>query len=174
MLKRLGSDQGGAAAIEFALIAPVAIALYMGFAELTMAMMADHRVAHAASVVGDLVAQSPSVAPSDLTDIFKVGQSIMSPFTPTPLKIRITSIVANAQGVPTTAWSKGSGMTVMPAGAVAGFPANLLQPGDSVIQADVSYQYASPLGITLPAPITFSNTFYLKPRQSSSVTCALC
>ena len=174
MLRRLGSDQRGVAAIEFALIAPVAIALYMGFAELTMAMMADRRVAHAASVVGDLVAQSPSVAPSDLTDVFQVGAAIMAPFTSTPLKMRITSVVADVNGVPKMAWSKGSGMTAMPAGTVSGFPANLLAAGDSVIQADVSYSYTSPLGLTLPTPITFSNTFYLKPRQSSSVACALC
>lgn len=174
MLRRLRCDQRGVAAIEFALIAPVAISLYMGFAELTMAMMANRRVAHAAAVVGDLVAQSPSIAPSDLTDIFTVGGSIMSPFTATPLKMRITSVVADAKGVPTMVWSKGSGMTAMPTGAVAGFPANLLAAGDSVIQADVSYSYASPLALILPKPITFSNTFYLKPRQSSSVTCALC
>ncbi|MGZ3403110.1 MAG: TadE/TadG family type IV pilus assembly protein [Phenylobacterium sp.] len=175
MLRRLGIDQRGVAAIEFALIAPVAIALYMGFAELTMAMMADRRVAHAASVVGDLVAQSPSVAPSDLTDIFQVGSQIMSPFTATPLKMRITSVVADANGVPKVAWSKGSGMTAMTVGTAAGgVPANLLQAGDSVIQADVSYSYVSPLGFTLTAPIAFSNTFFLKPRQSGSVACALC
>lgn len=174
MLRRFGIDQRGVAAIEFALIAPVAIALYMGFAELTMAMMADRRVAHAAAVVGDLVAQSPTVAPSDLTDIFQVGAQIMSPFTATPLKMRLTSVVADVNGVPTMAWSKGSGMTATPAGAVAGFPPALLAPGDSVIQADVSYSYTSPLGFTLTAPVTFSNTFYLKPRQASSVACALC
>lgn len=175
MLRRLGIDQRGVAAIEFALIAPVAIALYMGFAELTMAMMADRRVAHAAAVVGDLVAQSPSVAPSDLTDIFQVGNAIMSPFAATPLKMRITSIVADANDIPKVAWSKGSGMTAMTVGTAAGgVPANLLQPGDSVIQADVSYSYVSPLGFTLTAPITFSNTFFLKPRQAASVACALC
>jgi Flp pilus assembly protein TadG len=170
MLRRLSRDRRGVAAVEFALIAPVAISLYMGFAELTMAMMADRRVAHAAAVVGDLVAQSPSVSPGDVTDIFQVGAAILSPFASTPLKMRITSIVADANGVPKMSWSQGSGMTVMPAGTVAGFPPNLLNAGDSVIQADVSYAYASPLGMILPNGITFSNTFYLKPRQSASVT----
>ena len=170
MLKRLRLDQRGVAAIEFALIAPFAIALYCGFAELTMAMMANRRVAHAASVVGDLIAQSPSVSQADLTDVFQVGGAIMSPFTATPLKLRITSVIADTNGVPTVSWSQASGMTAMTAGAaVSGFPPALLSPGDSVIQADVSYSYTSPLGLTLPAPITFSNTFYLKPRQSTSV-----
>lgn len=175
MLRRFGADRRGVAAIEFALIAPVAITLYMGFAELTMAMMANRRVAHAASVVGDLVAQSPTVAPSDLTDIFQVGNAIMSPFTPTPLKMRITSITADVNDVPKVSWSKGSGMSAMTVGNTAGgVPANLMQPGDSVIQADVSYAYTSPLAFAIKTPITFTNTFFLKPRQSGSVACALC
>jgi Flp pilus assembly protein TadG len=175
MLRRLGRDQRGVAAIEFALIAPVAIALYMGFAELTMAMMANRRVAHAAEVVGDLVAQSPSITPADLTDIFTVGKAIMSPFTTTPLQMRITSVVADAKAVPKVGWSKANGLIAMTPGTqVSGFPPTLLAAGDSVIQADVSYSYVSPLRVVLPKPITFSNTFYLKPRQSTSVTCALC
>ena len=171
MLKRLRSDQRGVAAIEFAIIAPFAIALYCGFAELTMAMMADRRVAHAAAVVGDLVAQSPSVSQADLTDVFQVGGAILNPFTATPLKMRITSVVADVNGVPKVSWSQASGMTALTGGAaVVGFPPTLLSPGDSVIQADVSYAYTSPLGLTLPTPITFTNTFYLKPRQSAAVT----
>jgi Flp pilus assembly protein TadG len=170
MLKRLRSDQRGVAAIEFALIAPVAIALYCGFAELTMAMMADRRVAHAAAVVGDLVAQSPSVSQADLNDVFQVGAAILDPFTATPLKMRITSVVADANGVPKVSWSQSSGMGAMTAGTpVTGFPPALLAAGDSVIQADVSYSYTSPLHMTLPNAITFSNTFYLKPRRSGSV-----
>jgi Flp pilus assembly protein TadG len=171
MLRRLGRDQRGVAAIEFALIAPVAISLYMGFAELTMAMMANRRVAHAAEVVGDLVAQSPAVSPTDLTDVFKVGNAIMSPFATTPLKMRITSVVADAKAVPKVGWSQANGMIAMTTGTqVGGFPPNLLAAGDSVIQADVSYAYVSPLRMILPNAITFSNTYYLKPRQSASVT----
>ena len=74
MLKRLRSDIRGIAAVEFALIAPVVILLYCGFAELTMAMMAERRAAHTASVVADLVAQTPSISSAELTDIWTVGQ----------------------------------------------------------------------------------------------------
>ncbi len=171
MLKRLKSDERGVAAVEFALIAPVAIILYCGFAEVTMAMMAERRADHAASVVGDLVAQTTSVSAADMTDIFTVGQSIMLPFPSANLKIRITSVTADAQDVPRVTWSLGNGMTAFTNGtAVSGFPANLLAAGDSVIQADVQYTFTSPLGMTIKTPLTFSDSFYLKPRQSASVT----
>jgi Flp pilus assembly protein TadG len=170
MLKRIKSDERGIAAVEFALIAPVAIILYCGFAEVTMALMAERRADHAASVVGDLVAQTTSVSAADMSDIFTVGQSIMMPFPPATLKLRITSVTADAQAVPRVTWSLGNGMTAMTNGtAVSGFPPTLLAAGDSVIQADVQYQFTSPLGMMIKTPLTFSESFYLKPRQSTSV-----
>jgi hypothetical protein len=53
-----------------------------------------------------------------------------------------------------------------------GFPAGLLAAGDSVIEADVSYVYTSPIMQVLPNPLTYSDSFYLKPRRSADVTLA--
>jgi len=170
-LRRLRSDKRGAAAIEFALIAPVAILLYAGFAELTMAMMAERRAAHAASVVADLVAQQPSVGTLEMGDIFNIANAIMVPFDSAPLRLRVTSVVADVNGIPKVAWSQGHGLGALTAGAtVSGFPPTLLAPGDSVIEADVQYAYTSPLQMTLPTPLSFSNSFYLRPRRSTTVT----
>jgi Flp pilus assembly protein TadG len=169
-LKRARVDQRGVAAIEFALIAPVVILLYCGFAELTMAMMAERRAAHAASVVADLLAQTPSVSAGDLSDIYNVGGSILAPFSAAPLKLRVTSVTADAQGIARVTWSQGHGMGPLTGGTVvSNFPANLLAAGDSVIMADVQYAYSSPLRMTLPNILNFSDTFYLKPRRSVSV-----
>jgi Flp pilus assembly protein TadG len=169
-LKRARADQRGVAAVEFALLAPVAILLYCGFAELTMAMMAERRAAHAASVVADLVSQTPSISNAQLTDVFNIGGAILAPFPVAPLKLRVTSVVADANAVPKMQWSVGHGLAVMPAGTVAGFPPNLLVANESVIQADVQYAFTSPLRMVMPTVHTFNDTFYLKPRRSVSVT----
>jgi Flp pilus assembly protein TadG len=171
MLRRAGSDQRGAAAIECALLAPVAILLACGFAERTMAMMAERRAAHAASVVADLVSQSDRVTSAQMADIFTIGDAILNPFPAAPLKLRVSSITADANGVPRVTWSQGHGLGALAGGTqVSGFPSTLLAAGDSVIQADVQYAYVSPLQMTLPNALTFSDTFYLRPRRSASVT----
>lgn len=166
----LGSDEGGMAAIEFALLAPVFVMLYLGLAELTMALMAERRVAHAASVMGDLVAQTPQIKQSEVTDVFTVGGSIMNPFSATPLHIRITGVTADVNGTPKVVWSQGSGMTALSANATVTVPNNLLAAGDSVVEAEVQYSYVSPLLVVLPNALSFSSTFYLKPRRSPAVT----
>lgn len=171
MLRRLKTDERGLAAVEFALIAPIMVLLYCGMAEFTMAMMAERRAAHAASVVGDLVAQTGQITGSQVTDVFAVANAIMDPFSATTLKLRITSVVADVNAVPRVSWSQGNGLGALAGGtAVSGFPPNLLAAGDSVIMADVQYSFTSPLRITLPNALSFSDTFYLKPRASTSVT----
>lgn len=170
MLRSFRKHEGGLAALEFALVAPIMILLYMGMAELTMAMMAERQAAHSASVVGDLVAQSISMDATQMNDIFNVGNAIMKPFPASSLSFRVTSVKADVNGIPKVVWSQGHGLGAMTAGATVGsFPANLLAAGDSVIEADVAYTYTSPIMQVLPTPITYSNSFYLKPRRVSEV-----
>ena len=174
-LKRLRSDERGVAAVEFALIAPIMILLYCGLAELSIAMMAERRAAHTASVVADLVAQSGSVTTTDLADIYKIGNAIMYPFPATTLKMRVTAVTADASAIPKVAWSQANGMTPFAKNAtVTGFPVNLMVAGDSVIQADVQYTFSSPLKYVLPNDINFNDTYYLKPRQGGAVSCTTC
>ena len=65
-LKHLIKDRRGAAAVEFAFIAPVMILMYYGLAELTQAMMADRRASHVASAIGDLVAQDTAINTTEI------------------------------------------------------------------------------------------------------------
>lgn len=171
LFRRLRRDQRGVSAVEFALIAPALIAFYFGLAELTQAMMAERRASHAASSIGDLIAQSTQVTDANLTDIFSIGNTIMSPFPTTTLKMRVTSIVADSNKVPKVEWSKGSGLTANGAGNTMTVPTGLITAaGESVIKSEVQYSYDSPVDYFVPNAVTFTKTFYLRPRKSDKVT----
>jgi len=166
----LVGDRRGGAGVEFALIAPIMVLLYCGLAEVTLAMMAERRAAHAVSVVADLVAQSTSMNPTQMTDIFTVADAILKPFPAAPMKIRVTSVKADNQGTPRVIWSKGHSYGARSDGAaVSEVPAGLLAVNESVVMAEVTYQYDSPLKYALPDALSFSQTFYLKPRKSPEV-----
>ena len=53
-VRRLRGNQSGVGAVEFALIAPVLIMLYMGSLEVSVAMSVNKKLARAASTVADL------------------------------------------------------------------------------------------------------------------------
>jgi Flp pilus assembly protein TadG len=176
MLKRFLRDTAGLAAIEFAFIGPVLITMYFGVAELTQAMLAQRRAAHAASTMGDLVAQGTSVQAANFTDLWTVGQTIIAPFPTATLKMRITSVVSDASNKQTIAWSEGNGLTpyVKNATAPTGIPAAVIAANQSVIMAEVQYSYTSPIGYILKGAVPLNSTYYLRPRLSDTVTCSDC
>ena len=172
-LGRFGRDQRGLAGVEFAFIAPVMVLLYYGMVELTLGMMAERRASHAASVVADLVSQASSTTSTEMGDIFNVGVAILRPFPSAPLKMRITS-VKMVSTTPTVVWSRGYGQGGRSAGATMTLPTSLLSSGESIIVAEVTYTYDSPIHQVLPSAKVFSDTFYLRPRKSAEVVCTTC
>lgn len=169
---RLLRDDRGVSALEFALIAPIMILFYLGMAELTGGMLAERRASHAASAVGDLVAQSQVVTPADVTDIFEIADSVVKPSPTTNLRTCLVSIRADGSGSPKALWVRTnrspSGCPVEGA-TVPGVPTNLITANQGLVMAQVEYTYVSSITNFLPSPITFKERFYLRPRQSEYV-----
>ena len=163
-------DRRGVSAVEFALIAPVLIVFYFGIAELTQAMMADRRASHVASSIGDLVAQDDTITNAEIADIFNIGGIGMSPFPPGSLKMRVSQITSNSANASKIAWSDASNDTALSVGSSVTPPAGIISANQSVIMAEVTYTYDSPVDYVMPAPVTFTKVYYLRPRRTDSVT----
>jgi Flp pilus assembly protein TadG len=176
MLKSLIRDRRGVSAVEFALIAPVMIALYMALAETTMAFMADRRADHVASAIGDLVAQVSSTSTGDIADVFSVGEAVMAPFPAGTLNMRISSVKADNNGVAKVVWSRaqGTGLTAHAKNTVITLPDDLVAANEAIVMSEIRYTFDSPLSQILPQPITFNDVYYLRPRRSVEVTCSNC
>ena len=168
LFRNLGGDQRGAAAVEFALIAPVMVFIYFGLVEICQAVLAERKANHVASAVGDLVAQAKTLSASDVSDIFSLGGNVITPFPSSPLKMRISSLSPNASGQLAVTWSCGSGMSKLTAGTVKTIPIGV-SAGDSIILSEVTYQFTSPLRYALPNALTYNETFYLRPRQVQQI-----
>ncbi|HUZ13288.1 MAG TPA: TadE/TadG family type IV pilus assembly protein [Caulobacteraceae bacterium] len=173
-LRRLRWDRRGVAALEFALIVPILFLLYFGVEELTLAVMTERRVAHTASTVGDLVAQAASITQAQVGDAFAIGDAIVYPFPTTPLQLRVTSIVADAKGRTTVAWSRGDGLAALAKGSAVAVSSNLVAPNESVIMAEAHYLYTPATSFVVRTSIPFNETYYLRPRLSDQVVCADC
>ena len=170
-LRRFQRDRRGVSAVEFALVTPLILSLFFGLNELGLGLMAQRRVSHIASAVGDLAAQSSALASSDVTDIFSVANFMMDPLPHTQLKLRLTSVVADANKVPKVDWSQVSGMTALATGDTVTVPSGLISnAGDSVVMAEATYTYTSPVGVVLPHGLTFNEKYFFRPRKSAKVT----
>lgn len=165
-------DRRGVSAVEFAFIAPILILFYFGMAELTISMIAQRRLSHIASSVGDIVARDTQLTDARRTDIFQVSAVLMAPFPTSTLRMCIVSISSNAAGIDTVDWSEAnnSPANCPVAGTVVNIPTSVLPNSSSVIMSKASYDYTPPLKLISSSMFTFRRTFYLRPRLSDKVT----
>lgn len=171
-LRRFGVDERGVAAVEFAIIAPVLIALYLGLAELCQGYMAQKRASHVASQVADIIAQADVVTRDQIDDTFAISALVMNPFPSSDLTMTVTGVTRGTDGTARADWSRTQGGTVR-SGAVT-IPAGLIENGESIILAEATYAYRSPLGQLLPGVTNFRSTYYLRPRLVEKIGCSNC
>lgn len=171
MLRRAASclrDRKGLAAVEFALIAPVMVAMFYGVVELSSAIDCNSRVARVSSTVADLVAQSTAVSSADTTNIFNAANAILFPYAAANAKVVVSSLVANSSGVVTVEWSDPQN-TSKRTSPPANIPAGILPANTSVIYAEVTYSFTPAISYFL-GTINLTGNFYSKPRRSVKVT----
>ncbi|MBW8302568.1 MAG: pilus assembly protein [Brevundimonas sp.] len=173
LIRRWTGDERGVSAIEFAMLAPVLIAFYMGMTEFCQGFMAQKRMGHVSAMVADLVAQEETVTPTTVDDIFDIGGLIMKPFPTATLHQRVSS-VSRTSGVAKVDWSRGDGMTARAVGSTMTLPADLVSDGESVVVAEVTYDYDSTADYLMPGLTRFSHTYYLRPRTADRTTCPAC
>ncbi len=180
-LRRFVRDRRGVSAVEFALLAPVLIMLYLGVSVLCGALLAERKAINTTSALADLTAQLSNTTPSSLADICSAANTIMAPYSTTSsaLQARISVVSKDSSGNTTVSWSYPcQGLTALSKGApYSGPAAAMLADGQSMVISELQYVYNAPLttGFTwLPASHTFSETFFLQPRESQTVACSTC
>lgn len=173
LIRRWTGDERGVSAIEFAMLAPVLIAFYMGMTEFCQGFMAQKRMGHVSAAVADLIAQEETVTAATIDDIFDIGGLIMKPFPTASLHQRVSS-VTRAGGVDRVDWSRGDGMTARSVGSTLTLPADLVDDGQSVIVAEVTYDYDSAADYLMPGLTRFAHTYYLRPRTVDKTICTNC
>jgi Flp pilus assembly protein TadG len=176
-------SEGGAAAVEFAILLPLLISMFFGVVETTLALLCRADVSVMAATAADLISQVNAASTTDITNVYAAAGTILYPYysggsTGKPT-IRITSVIYDTTSKSTTsgkvAWTcaqAGSG-TLTPASRAVGdtvtLPQALITTNGSVIIAEVAYNYASPTTQVITGPINMTNNFYTKPRRIAQI-----
>ncbi|MDX2204347.1 MAG: TadE/TadG family type IV pilus assembly protein [Hyphomicrobiaceae bacterium] len=186
LLAHWRQDQRGAAAVEFAFIAPIVTALFIGAVEMSQALTVDRRAAQVATSMADLVARTnASIAQSDMTDIMKIGGFIMLPYTSAPLETTVRNVTSSPSNATTAkqSWyctynTNGSGTNTCACNVTSfTLPSGLVSTNDSVVVAEVRYFY-TPLVFDkfLKSSLTKTGSYYTlskkayaKPRSQAAM-----
>ena len=157
------------AAVEFALILPVLLALVFGSIEVTNALVCKADVTNMASTAADLVAQESTIGDADMANVFAALNALIYPFPTGNAKIIITSIIDDGKGGGKVGWSDAQNATAHTVGAAMVVPAGLITAGGSVIYAEITYPYTAPSNYIINNGITMSNSFYAHPRRVAQI-----
>jgi Flp pilus assembly protein TadG len=147
--------------------------LYIGSVERGNLLTMCRRASQVASTAADLTAQVKTVSTSDLSDMTSAASSFMIPYSTNPLKIVISSFVADQNNIGKVAWSYGSKGGARATGSVYPTPTGLTEPGSSVIVAEVTYGFTPLVNMPQffsPGSFDIKRTFYARPRKSLTVT----
>ena len=83
----------GVAAVEFALILPLMVLMYLGISALTVGVNTARKVAHVSRAVADLVGREKSLDAAGLGQIVNASSAVLAPHDPTGMTISVASIV---------------------------------------------------------------------------------
>jgi Flp pilus assembly protein TadG len=167
---RFRADLAGLSAVEFALVLPIMLTLYLGGVELSDALTINRKITHVTSTLADLVAQSKTITDDDMDDIFDASESIMTPYSSAGLKMVVSGISIDADGVATVKWSDTRGGTALVENStVVDLPVGVNQPSTFLVMAKVNYDYTPIIGYVLTGTYDLNDRFYLRPRLSTKV-----
>lgn len=184
--RHFAKDRKGIAALEFALIFPVMLLLYLGSVEIGLAINTNKNIGKVSSSVADLLTQSETVSVSDISSIAQIGEAIMLPYDETKPTITMVGIKIEDKPNPTKAhvtWSRkysnGSMTEPLAPGSEIAIPANLMIQDTFVVMSTAEITYIPIIGYVAHANGTAPNidmaeTYYLRPRMSDTVTCTNC
>lgn len=176
-LRAFRDDIRAVAAVEFALILPLLIGLYIGTIEVSTLYSADHKVATIASTMADLVSrENAEIKASDLTNYFKAARSILQPYRSTGLVQTVSLLAIDASGVAKVKWSVADGApkgrdadSIFPLEASAKI--NELARGGSgwLVAAEVTYPHSPIVGFVITDTVTLKHVQYFLPRFNNEI-----
>jgi Flp pilus assembly protein TadG len=165
-LRRFLRDRRGISVVEFALLLPVMVTLFLGGTEVTQAITIKRKTTIVTRSLADLVSQETSITDGEMNAIFLATNSIVAPFSASNLKIIISSVSIDGDKAAKIVWSDATnGATPRTAGANVTLPEGLNQfPNTTLIWAEAQYNYTPSIGYVVTGTVEMNDHIYLRPR----------
>lgn len=190
-LRRLWDNRRGVAAIEFALIAPLLLTMYFVTMEVAPAIDTSKKVGRSASMIADLITQQQAVTATDIEAIMQIGNATLQPYSRTKLTVTVTAIEITDEDAPKVkvSWSRrmedGAYSRPFTVDSPTTVPTALKVRNSFLVRVQTKLRYTPMIAwsddakeatglLAAFSEINMGETYYLRPRMSSKVTCTGC
>jgi Flp pilus assembly protein TadG len=178
--RNLQHDQSGLAAVEFAIILPIMLLLFLGSFETTNLVLAYMKLEASAETAADLVAQArvnTVLQSTDFTNITNAAKQVLSPLptSGTLLKIAFASVTYNTGSAVIDWHTEVNSATPITTATIpnnvslANLGSQTSGSTDSVIIVTLTYSYSSPFTYVLSSSYTLTESAFNRPRYMNCV-----
>jgi len=168
-LTSLRRDQRGVSAVEFAMLLPLMVTLYLGTVEVSQGVAIHRKVTLTARTVADLASQVTSINNADMTNMLTAAGAVVAPFPSNELKVTVSAVTIDANGVATVAWSDTLNGTARAVNSTVSLPSALNVPNSQLIWSEVHYNYVPTIGYVVTGALNLFDQIYMRPRLSETV-----
>jgi Flp pilus assembly protein TadG len=163
--RRFAASRRAVAGIEFSMMLPILLVLLLGFYDAATAVAIYTKTRFATSTLAELTNQYTTIHDTDMQTILGATATVLAPYSSTPVATSVTQVAVSSTGVATVNWS-----TTLTPGNPFPLPAALLIPNTYLIYSTVSYTFTPTFAYFVSGPITLSDSLYVSPRNSASVS----
>jgi Flp pilus assembly protein TadG len=179
LCRRFMASQRGVAAIEFAMIMPVLLILFLSSFDVGNAIIVYLKVRAATYELAAITNQygigsTAQISTATMTAITSATSAVMAPFPSSAAIVTISQIRASSATAATVSWSytvNGTALT----GSYTGLPSNMAKNSCNntypcyFILSSVQYPYTPLFGHYMTGSLTLSDTLLVTPRVSTCV-----
>lgn len=161
-------DSRGISAVEFALILPMMMTLWLGGVEVSQAISASRKLTIVSRTVADLASQPSTLSTADITNILNSASLILAPFDASTVKVTVSCLTIDNAQVAKVTWSSTLNGTVHATGAVVTLGAPLNAANTSVVWTEAQYDHTPTIGYVLTGTLALKDKMYMRPRLGTA------
>jgi Flp pilus assembly protein TadG len=174
----------GIAAVEFALIMPILLILFLSSFDAGSGIAVYMKVRSAtyvlAAVTNTYGTGNDAISSANMTTITDAAGDVLAPYPSAPIVVTISQIKATSNTQAKVSWSYSVNGTALTPGNTFTLPANLANNACGsgnyssshpcyLILSQVSYTYTPTFGAFMTGPISLSDSLYVTPRISQCI-----
>jgi Flp pilus assembly protein TadG len=173
-LRRFARNRDGVSAVEFAIVLPFMVTLYLGGIELGDGMALQFKSTLAARTVTDLASQYVTIDGANMQEILGASSTVVTPYSAANMVVTLTELTVNSSGKGVVQWSCSLNGTAYTTGTKLTMPTNLQTSGITLLYGEVTYPYTPAMGYVVTGTINIYENVYFYPRLSSSISLSSC
>jgi Flp pilus assembly protein TadG len=171
-LRGLADDRRGVAAVEFALVVPVVIVVYLAGFEVMEAATVYRKVTDTTVQIANVTAQYTTMGASDVANVLNASSQIMTPYPTSNLTTVLSEVTTDNSGAGQLTWTCSLTAGTVACNTTPGsvtMPSGFQTPNTSYILAKTTYSYQPVIGGAFIKPISMTNQIFMLPRSSASI-----